>query len=101
MKRLIQALLCSTLLGLTPALVLAEEPAPAVANTQQQTQTINLNQADAETLAKHLSGIGMAKAQAIIAYREANGPFEHIDELLEVKGIGNATLEKNCDKLSL
>lgn len=100
MKRLIQALLCSTLLGLTPALVLAAEPAPA-ANTQQQTQTINLNQADAETLAKHLSGIGMAKAQAIIAYREANGPFEHIDELLEVKGIGNATLEKNRDKLSL
>ncbi|AKX45918.1 hypothetical protein AKN87_10935 [Thiopseudomonas alkaliphila] len=79
-----QALLCSTLLGLPPALVLAEEPAPAVANTQQQTQTINLNQADAETLAKHLSGIGMAKAQAIIAYREANGPLEHIDELLEL-----------------
>lgn len=99
MKRLIQALFCSTLLGLTPALVLAEEPAPAVTSTQPQ--TINLNQADADTLAKHLSGIGMAKAQAIIAYREANGPFTSIDELLEVKGFGTATLEKNRDKLSL
>ena len=49
--------------------------------------------------AKELNGIGRAKAEAIVAYREANGPFASVDELLEIKGIGNALLERNRDKL--
>ena len=36
---------------------------------------------------------------AFIAYRESNGPFTAVDELLEVKGIGKALLEKNRDRL--
>ncbi|WP_119688471.1 ComEA family DNA-binding protein [Pseudomonas sp. PGPR81] len=59
---------------------------------------IDLNNADALALQK-LNGIGKAKAEAIVAYREANGPFESVDELLEIKGIGNALLERNRDKL--
>jgi len=61
----------------------------------------NLNTADASTLQRELNGIGQAKAQAIIAYREANGPFQSVDELLEIKGIGNALMERNRDKLTL
>lgn len=60
---------------------------------------VNLNAADAETLRRDLFGIGAAKAKAIVAYRESNGPFTAVDELLEVKGIGKALLEKNRDRL--
>ncbi|MGH8353737.1 MAG: ComEA family DNA-binding protein [Pseudomonas sp.] len=62
---------------------------------------VNLNTADAATLERELLGIGEVKAQAIVEHREANGPFASVDELLEVKGIGAATLEKNRDKLSI
>ena len=41
------------------------------------------------------------QAKAIVAYRESNGPFTAVDELLEVKGIGKALLEKNRDRLSI
>lgn len=67
----------------------------------QQTAPINLNSADAETISRELKGIGETKAKAIVAYREAHGPFSSVDDLLEVKGIGAATLEKNRAKLSL
>jgi len=66
-----------------------------------QSTAINLNTADAETLTRELKGIGAAKAKAIVAYREAHGPFSSVDDLLEVKGIGAATLDKNRAKLSL
>ena len=62
---------------------------------------LNLNTADAQAIQHQLSGIGEAKAQAIVAYREANGPFTSVDELLEVKGIGKSLLDKNRDKLDL
>ena len=60
-----------------------------------------LNAADAETLRRDLFGIGAAKARAIVAYRESNGPFTAVDELLEVKGVGKALLEKNRDRLAI
>ena len=41
------------------------------------------------------------KAQAIIDHRNTNGPFASVDELLEVKGIGAAILEKNRDRMSV
>ena len=62
---------------------------------------INLNDADSATLQRELSGVGEAKAKAIVAYRETNGPFASVDELLEVKGIGKAILDRNRDKLEV
>jgi competence protein ComEA len=62
---------------------------------------LDLNDADAATLQKLLSGVGEAKAKAIVAYRETNGPFASVDELLEVKGIGKAILDRNRDKLEV
>jgi len=62
---------------------------------------VDLNGADAATLQKELAGVGEAKAKAIVAYRETNGPFASVDELLEVKGIGKAILDRNRDKLEV
>ena len=56
---------------------------------------VNVNTADAATLAAELNGIGMARAAAIVEYREANGPFTSIDDLLEVSGIGPRVLDLN------
>ncbi|MNJ02408.1 ComE operon protein 1 [compost metagenome] len=61
---------------------------------------LNLNTADAPTLQATLIGIGKTKAEAIVAYREEHGAFASVDELLEIKGIGKALLERNRDKLT-
>ena len=56
---------------------------------------VNVNTADAETIARELQGVGPAKARAIVDYRESNGPFEAVDDLLKVRGIGPKVLEDN------
>ncbi len=60
---------------------------------------VDINKADASTLAAELNGVGASKAAAIVAYREANGPFRHIEDLSNVKGIGIKTVEKNRSNL--
>lgn len=62
---------------------------------------VDVNTATAEQLAEALQGVGPAKAAAIIAYREANGDFEHIDELVNVRGIGMATVDRNRERIEL
>jgi competence protein ComEA len=59
--------------------------------------TININTATAEEIAESMNGVGLAKAQEIVRYREANGNFAHIDELVNVKGIGIRIVDKNRD----
>jgi competence protein ComEA len=49
---------------------------------------ININTADADTLASQLVGIGHSKSEAIVSYRNENGPFKSIESLADVKGIG-------------
>jgi competence protein ComEA len=56
---------------------------------------VNLNTADAKTLSRELEGIGMAKAEAIVAYRDKNGPFKSADDLAKVKGVGKKLVERN------
>ena len=58
-------------------------------------EPVNVNTATAEQIAEALSGVGMSKAQAIIEYREAHGAFKHPDELVNVKGIGLKTIDRN------
>jgi competence protein ComEA len=62
---------------------------------------VDLNSADAPTLQRELAGVGEAKAKAIVAYRESNGAFASVDELLEVKGIGKAILDNNRDRIEV
>nr|WP_297403873.1 ComEA family DNA-binding protein [uncultured Marinobacter sp.] len=61
---------------------------------------ININTADVATLAS-LNGIGQSKAEAIVAYRDVNGPFATTADLADVKGIGERTIEKNAGRLSV
>jgi competence protein ComEA len=56
---------------------------------------VNVNTADAETIAAELQGVGLSRAKAIVEYRKANGPFKTADDLIVVKGIGEKTLELN------
>lgn len=65
------------------------------------TTKVNINTATAEQLAEVLNGIGQSKAEAIVEYRNKNGAFEHIDELVNVKGIGLRTVDRNRDRIEL
>jgi len=58
-------------------------------------EPVNVNTASAEEIAANLKGIGLSKAQLIVEYREANGSFLHVDELVKVKGIGVKTIDNN------
>jgi len=60
---------------------------------------IDLNTADASTLAREMRGIGESKARAIVDYSRVHGPFRSIDDLALVKGIGARTIELNRSKL--
>ena len=63
--------------------------------------TVNINVADAPTLAETLQGVGPNKAAAIVHYRETNGPFLTVESLSEVQGIGARTVEINREKITL
>ncbi len=84
-KQIILALVL--VLGLSTAAIAAEP--------------VDVNTANAEQLAEALNGVGEAKAEAIVEYREANGPFKHVDELISVRGIGMATVDKNREMIRL
>jgi len=62
---------------------------------------VDINKADAATIAKELTGIGLSRAQAIVAYREKNGNFKTLEDLRKVKGIGAKTLERNRTNIRL
>ena len=87
MNRLFQSMLLSLALAFT---------LPAFAG-----QSVDINSADATTLAESLDGVGPAKAKAIIEHRTANGPFKSADELAAVKGIGLATVDRNREFIRL
>ncbi len=83
-----KSILMSVLLAaLAPALVWAVE-------------AIDINKADAATLAEAISGVGMARAEAIVAYRDRHGPFATVDDLVLVRGIGRATIDNNRERLT-
>ncbi len=86
--KLISSFLCS--LALLFSVAVFAEPA----------QPVNINTADVETLAQ-LDGIGPKKAEAIVAWRDENGEFVSLDQLVEVRGIGEATIASNREHMTL
>ncbi|MGB1799450.1 MAG: ComEA family DNA-binding protein [Gammaproteobacteria bacterium] len=62
---------------------------------------ININTADKETLMSVIKGVGEKKAEAIITYREENGDFKSVDDLVNVKGIGQGIIEKHKEQLAV
>ncbi|AQZ95918.1 ComEA family DNA-binding protein [Halopseudomonas phragmitis] len=73
---------------------------PALAE-QSVGPVVNINHASAAEIAEVLQGVGESKAQAIVAYRDENGAFESVESLAGVKGIGQATVERNRERISL
>jgi len=82
----IRRLLLATLLAVTLQSVTADP--------------ININSADKAALME-VRGVGEVRAQAIINYREKNGPFKSVDQLAEVEGIGMATIDANRELLTV
>ncbi|ANG61913.1 Fis family transcriptional regulator [Marinobacterium aestuarii] len=66
-----------------------------------QADTLDINTATAEQLSSVMVGVGPAKAQAIVDYRDSKGPFGSVDELSAVKGIGASTVDKNRELISV
>jgi competence protein ComEA len=62
---------------------------------------VNINTADAATLADGLNGVGIKKAQAIVDYRKQHGAFKSMNDLAKVKGISDKLIEKNKDLITL
>lgn len=56
---------------------------------------LDINSATASELAAVMSGVGTMKAEAIVSYREMNGPFESLSQLTQVKGIGEVLVTRN------
>ncbi len=76
-------------------------PVIAFANSEYKgTETVNINRADAATLAAYLKGIGVNKAEAIVKYRKSNGKFNKVEDLIDVPGIGEETVKDNKRKMS-
>lgn len=62
---------------------------------------VNINTADAPALMAAIKGVGEKKAQAIVKYRKEHGPFKSVDELADVPGIGEKTVQKNRNNLTV
>ncbi len=62
---------------------------------------VNINTANADSIAAGISGIGKSRAKAIVDYRKINGKFRSIDDLAKIKGIGVKTIEKNRSNIAL
>lgn len=101
MRQLFSALvLALSVFGFSAQAGTNKEPSK-VETVQAKEAKVNINTADAQQIAKTLTGIGIKKAEAIVAYRNQNGPFKNTNELMKVKGVGSATLKKNANVIAL
>ena len=95
------------LIGLLLSLILLLSTPLALAEKSSRNRNfiiplpVNINQASADVLDLALDGVGAKKAQAIVDFREAHGPFRAIEDLAKVKGIGFGTLERNRSRITV
>ena len=80
--------ICTLLLGLSPFINLVSGP-------------VNISPVSLEVLAESLQGAGLANAHRVVEYRVAHGPFEHINELAALQGIGSGTVGNNRSVIQL
>lgn len=83
-----------------PSLIHANELQPNSSTIVQNVDIININSASVEELVK-LKGIGLKKAEAIVNYRNKNGAFKSLDDLLNIKGVGVKIISDNKTLLTL
>lgn len=101
LKGLLISLAVSLLCVALPAGAESAASTDAGMSTEQVFTSVNINTADAKTLAETLKGVGEKRAQAIVVYRESNGPFSDVNQLQEVKGISAAIIKQNLEKIRL
>ena len=94
---LLKTLVFCAFVACSPLALAADNPTAGIVGHQ----LVDINSADAMTIAEVMDGVGIVKAEAIIAYRDLVGKFQSLDQLLEVTGIGPATLEKNRHRLTV
>ncbi|WP_341503770.1 helix-hairpin-helix domain-containing protein [Gallaecimonas sp. GXIMD4217] len=100
MKRsLVGCLLAATMLIASPLTAVANSTQEAAKATAAVGEMLNINSASAEEIARILKGVGAKKAAAIVEYRKLHGPFKSLEDLKEVKGLGNKLLAANADKI--
>ena len=63
--------------------------------------SVNINTANVSSISEALNGVGETRAKAIVEYRDQNGPFSSVDQLINVKGIGAKLVEKNREFILL
>jgi competence protein ComEA len=95
MLKLLNAIAIALLLAIGGPAFAADKPAPLAP------MSVNINTADAQTLAAALDGVGASRAKAIVEYREAHGPFRSVDDLAQVKGIGERVVDANRAHLTV
>jgi competence protein ComEA len=88
------------LAGSAPAIAESVKQASSLVSEQTQ-QQVNINNASAVDIAKSLKGVGTKTAEAIVAYRDANGAFKSLESITMVKGVGSKTLKKNSARILL
>ena len=99
----IVAVLMTLFLVLIVNPAIAQDNKAEVAETKEtlaSVQQVNINEADADTLAT-LKGIGKDRALKIIEYREQNGPFQKPEDIMKVKGIGQKIYEENKELITV
>ncbi|GIU44908.1 hypothetical protein TUM4438_17210 [Shewanella sairae] len=100
MYKVILSVLLLCVFTIYPVESIAKPVSQASEKAAQQVKLVKLNSATVEELSA-LHGVGEAKAAAIVEYRKVNGKFDSIEQLTEVKGIGEKFIQKNRSQLSL
>ena len=101
LSKLLGILLILSVIGYSGSTYAATKVPGAPFVAEHAIKSVNINRADVQTLSAVLKGVGKKRAQAIVDWREKNGPFTDINQLLEVKGIGNKILADNNGKIEL
>lgn len=88
----------TTSVAVTPSYL--KESSNEITEVNNNQSMINLNNSSAEQLAT-LKGVGQKRAQAIVTYRKQHGAFKSVNDLIQVKGIGEKVLSDNMARLNI
>ncbi len=99
-RSFIMSLLCMFAVAGTTGTAMAAKAKSPPKQAAAQTQPININTADAETLTT-IKGLGESKAKAIVSYRKSHGIYKSVDDLTKVQGVGDNLLQKIKNQLTV
>jgi competence protein ComEA len=95
-----KSILFSLLLTLSWASTAQDHESDSLNAVSVEVEQVNINHADAPTIARMLDGVGISRAEAIVNFRDEYGDFASLEELLLVNGVGEVTLRNNQARIS-